>query len=132
MSQFDGRGEPWLRIVVESPPALQWCRSCGVVASSHGRRDVRLVDAPCLGRPLQLVWRKRMWRCAEPGCGVTSFTEEDLRLARPRALLTTRACRWAIGQLRREHASVQGLARQLGTTWRTVWTSIKPFLQERR
>jgi transposase len=31
--------------------------------------------------------------------------------------------------LRREHASVQGLARQLGTTWRTVWTSIKPLLE---
>ena len=44
-------------------------------------------------------------------------------------LLTARACRWAINQLRREHASVQGLARQLGTAWRTVWRSIKPLLE---
>jgi hypothetical protein len=28
-----------------------------------------------------------------------------------------------------EHASVHGLARQLGMTWRTVWRSIKPLLE---
>lgn len=39
-----------------------------------------------------------------------------------------RACRWAIGQMRRKHASVQGLARQLGTTWRCTW--IKPVLEQ--
>jgi hypothetical protein len=31
--------------------------------------------------------------------------------------------------LRREHASVRGIARQLGTTWNTVWTSIRPLLK---
>jgi hypothetical protein len=36
----------------------------------------------------------------------------------------------AVGQLRTEHASVLGLARQLGTTWRTVWRSIEPLLQQ--
>ena len=41
-----------------------------------------------------------------------------------------RSCWWAIGQLRVEHASVHGLARQLGTTWRTVWRSIKPLLEQ--
>ena len=40
-----------------------------------------------------------------------------------------RACWWAINQLRFEHASVLGLARQLGTTWRTLWRSIEPLLQ---
>ena len=50
-------------------------------------------------------------------------------MARPRALLTTRACRWAIEQIRREHASIHGLARQLGTTWDTVWSSIRPLLE---
>jgi len=88
-----------------------------------------LVDVPCFGRPVELVWRKRTWRCQEPACPTGSFTEQDEKLAAPRALLTTRACWWAITQLRREHASVQGLARQLGTAWRTVWTSIKPLLE---
>ena len=78
---------------------------------------------------MELVWRKRTWRCDEPMCAAGVFTEQHDALARPRAFLTARACRWAINQLRREHASVQGLARQLGTAWRTVWRSIKPLLE---
>jgi len=55
--------------------------------------------------------------------------EQDERVARPRGLLTVRACWWAIEQIRREHASVLGVARQLGTSWKTVWRSIEPLLQ---
>ncbi len=82
-----------------------------------------------MGRPVELVWRKRTWRCEDPDCPGGAFTEREDDLARPRALLTTRACWWAIGQMRREHASVQGLARQFGTAWRTVWRAIKPLLE---
>jgi transposase len=71
---------------------------------------------------------KRRWVCPEPTCPTRSFTEQDEQVARRRALLTSRACRWVIGQLRREHASVAGVARQLGTTWETVWASIQPVL----
>jgi transposase len=105
------------------------CGSCGVVAHSRGRREVVLVDAPCFGRPVRVVWRKRRWRCTETSCPVGTFTEQADAVARPRALLTTRACWWAIGQLRREHASISGIARQLGTTWNTAWGSIQPLLQ---
>lgn len=98
-----------VRVVIESPPALQGCH--------------------CFGRPVELVWRKRTWRCAEPRCAVGSWTEQHDDLAAPRALLSVRSCWWAIAQLRREHASVAGLARQLGTTWRTVWRSIEPLLE---
>ncbi|WP_051217697.1 transposase family protein [Nocardioides insulae] len=122
---------PFLRVMRESQPRLGACRSCGVVARSHGRRQVRLVDTPCLGRKTELVWRKRTWRCVEPFCPARSFTEQDARIASPRALHIARACTWAIRQLRREHASVAGLARQLGTAWRTVWESVKPLLQAR-
>ena len=117
-----------LRVGVESPPGPTGCRECGVVANSHGRRDVVLVDAPCFSRPVRLVWRKRTWRCIEPRCPVGTFTEQDETVSAPRALLTTRACWWAIGQVRREHASVLGVARQLGTTWNTVWSAIEPLL----
>jgi transposase len=121
-------GAGLLTVRVESPPGLMGCRSCGVVAHSRGRREVRLVDSPCFDRPVVVVWRKRTWRCPEPSCPVGVFTETDEQVARPRALLTTRACWWAIRQLRREHASVAGIARQLGTTWNTVWGSIQPLL----
>ena len=118
-----------VRITVESAPVLMGCPSCGVVAGSHGRRTVRLVDTPCFGAPTVVWWRKRTWACPEPACPVGVFTEQDEQVAKPRAMLTTRACRWVVEQLRREHASISGLARQLGTTWRTVWTSIAPILQ---
>ena len=47
----------------------------------------------------------------------------------PRARLSVRAIRWAIRQLRFAGATISGLARQLGTTWNTVWSHIKPCLQ---
>ena len=43
--------------------------------------------------------------------------------------MTARASWWAVRQMRREHASVLGLARQLGTTWKTVWRAVKPLLE---
>jgi transposase len=81
-----------LQVVVESPPRREGCRVCGVIAHSHGRRTVRLVDALCMGRPVEVVWRKRTWRCGEPTCPTGGWTELEGDLARPRALLTTRAC----------------------------------------
>ncbi len=121
--------EEHLRVRVESPPGPMGCPTCGVVVLSHGRREVELIDAPCFGRPVRVVWRKRTWWCPEPSCPVAVFTEQDDAIARPRGLLTVRASWWAVRQLRREHASVLGLARQLGTTWRTVWRSVRPLLE---
>jgi transposase len=118
-----------LTVTVESAAAVMGCPGCGVVVSGHGRVVVRLVDAPAMGRPVKIVWRKRRWVCREPACRVGSFVEQDDRIAAARAKLTVRARRWAIEQIRREHASVNGIRRQLGTGWRTVWESIKPLLQ---
>ncbi len=122
----DGGG---LTVTVESAAAPMGCWSCGVVAHVHGRVEVRLVDAPAMGRPVRLRWRKRRWICPEPGCPVGSFVEQDEQVAAPRARLTTRACWWAIEQIRREHASVNGIRRQLGTGWRTGWEAILPLLE---
>ena len=130
VEEVPSRRGPSLQVVVESPGRIEGCRQCGVVMGSHGRREVRVIDTPCFGRPVELVWRKRTWRCAEPECSGGLLTEQDDDVVRPRALLSTRACWWAIGQLRREHASVLGLARQLGTTWRTVWHAIAPLLEQ--
>jgi len=66
------RHDPGLVVTVESPPVPMGCPQCGVIAASHGRRSVVLVDAPAFGRPVRIEWRKRMWRCASwsarPGC----------------------------------------------------------------
>lgn len=39
--------------------------SCGVRATGHGRRAVEVRDLPIMGRPVRLVWRKRVWRCPD-------------------------------------------------------------------
>lgn len=124
------RDDRRLRVQVESsPPAVMGCPTCGVVAHAHGRQSVGLIDAPCFGSPVQVVWRKRRWLCPEPSCPTGTFLEQDPGIGGRRALLTTRAVGWAVGQMRRENASVQGLARQLGCAWKTLWRAIRPVLE---
>ena len=115
------RDDAGLRVEVESVrPEVVGCPACGVIAHAHGRQRVELIDAPCFTVLVRLWWWKRRWLCPEPMSPVTSFMEQDPDIARPRALLTARATSWAIGQMRRENASVQRMARQLGCTWRTL------------
>ncbi len=124
------RGDAGLRTEAESrPTAVMGCPANGATAHAPGRQRIELVDAPCFTTPVRLWWRKRRWVCPEPMCPVTSFMEQDPDVARCRAMLTSRAPRWEIGQMRRKNASVQGLARQLGCTWRTLRRGVKPVLE---
>ena len=85
------------RLVVGlSRATLMGCPTSAVVAHGRGRVLVRLVDAPSMGRPLSVVWRKRRWVCRDPGSPARTFVEQDELVAAPRSSLTTRACRWAI------------------------------------
>ena len=61
---------------VETGEDITGCPDCGVVAVGHGRRQVRLHDIPCFGRPVRLLWAKRVWRCPDRDCPRTTFTEE--------------------------------------------------------
>ena len=104
---FDGlhvtgveRTDTGLTVTVESPARAGGCPACGVIAASHGRRRVTLVDTPCFGRPVQLLWRKRAWCCAEPDCTVNGVTETHPEIAATRALRTVRAGWWAVVDVR--------------------------------
>ena len=77
---------------------------------------------------VRIVWRQRVWRCGDASCPRKTFVEQVPELVAPRGSITTRAIAWAIGQLRREHATIQGLARQLGTSWKTVSRAVEPEL----
>lgn len=77
VERYDGG---WLTITVESASAPMGCRACGVVAHARGRVEVRLVDAPAMGRPVRIVWRKRRWVCPEPACPVRSFALRGARV----------------------------------------------------
>ena len=84
---------------------------------------------PWAGVPARIRWFKRRWICRERTCETVTFLEHSEKVCAPRARLGVRAIRWAIRQLRFEGATISGLARQLGTTWNTVWSHIKPCLQ---
>ncbi|WP_282828802.1 helix-turn-helix domain-containing protein, partial [Gulosibacter sediminis] len=96
-------------------------------ATGRGRRRRLLHDVPGMTR-VRIVWRQRVWRCDESGCARQTFVEQLPSLVAPRGALTRRAVVWAVGQLRREHATIEGLRRQLGTSWKTVWRAVEPEL----
>lgn len=67
------------RVVVQSlaPPG---CPSCGVIATRvHARREQVVRDVPVAG-PVQVVWAKRRWVCAEVRCGRRTFWERSLQI----------------------------------------------------
>ena len=95
------------------------CGGCGGRVLSKGWKGVRLVDQPCFGRSVRMVWRKRRWVCPVAGCGVGSFTERAPWVAPVRARLTTRAARWATRQVG-EGRTVSEVAKELRCSWHTV------------
>lgn len=123
------RSPTCLTATVSTPRQLMGCPGCGVVAVGCGRRVRRLRDVPG-ALPVAVLWRQRTWRCPDAGCPVGVFVEQHPALVAPRGSLTVRAVTWAIGQLRYEHATIAGQARQLGTTWKTLWRAGEPRLVE--
>ncbi|WP_442921716.1 transposase, partial [Microbacterium sp. MRS-1] len=121
------RRDGLLIVTVSTPAAPTGCPLCGVVAIGRGRRRRVLHDVPGVTR-VRIVWRQRVWRCGDVGCAKKTFVEQLPSLVARRGSLTRRAVDWAIGQLRREHATIEGLRRQLGTSWKTVWRAVEPEL----
>jgi transposase len=113
-----------LVITVESGQLDAACPACGVMAVGHGRRVRVLHDAPCFGRITLLRWLVRIWRCREPLCPTTTFSEAH-DLAPPRMVLTTRAVAWATNALSYDDTTVSALARHLGVDWHTCWDAVE-------
>lgn len=74
--------EWWLKI--ESTTDVVGCTACGTRAVGHGRRKVRVRDLPVFGRPVVLVWAKRIWRCPDPDCDRNTWTGGTRRSSRVR------------------------------------------------
>jgi hypothetical protein len=68
-------GECWL--LVETTATVAGCPDCGVQAIGHGRSSVQVRDLPNGSGPVRLVWRKRRWKCPDPDCDRTTFTERS-------------------------------------------------------
>jgi transposase len=92
-------------------------------AELHGRRTVRVRDLPIGGHPVVLCWRKRIWRCGEPACGVRTWTEQTAAIG-PRAVLTERARVEACRRVGKDAHAVAAVARDLGVGWATVMRAV--------
>jgi transposase len=115
-----------LELLVESDEVVAGCPQCGVVATCHGRRDHLVRDIPAAGRPVLLVWRKRLWRCDEPRCPRRTWTETT-PLIRPRAALTERARWWACQRVGRYGDTVEAVRVELGVGWNTVMRAVREY-----
>jgi transposase len=115
-------GGEW-QLAVQTTATVIGCGGCGVRATPHGRRTVRVRDLPIGGRPVVLIWCKRLWRCGEPACGVRTWTEETAAIC-PRAVLTERARAEACRRVGKDAHAVAAVARDLGVGWATIMRAV--------
>lgn len=112
-----------VELLVETTSAPTSCPGCGVLAVPKDRRAVTVRDLPVGGRPVVLVWHKRIWCCPERLCPRRSWTETSPAV-RARATLTERARAWALVEVGRKGRSTAEVARELGVGWATVWRAV--------
>jgi transposase len=115
-------GGEW-QVTVQTTATVVGCQGCGMRAELHGRRMVRVRDLPLGGRPVVLAWRKRIWRCREPACGVRTWTEQVAAIG-PRVVLTERARAEACRRVGKDAHAVAAVARDLGVGWATVMRAV--------
>jgi transposase len=115
-----------LEQAVETTAAEDFCRGCGVQARLHDRRPTWVRDLPAGGRPVTLVWVKRVWRCVQPGCPVTTWTETSPAIT-PRASLTERARAEACRRVGQDGHSVAQVAKAFGVSWSTVMAAVRQY-----
>jgi transposase len=109
----DARGV-YLR--VETDQTVEGCPRYGVLATPHDRRVQLLHDAPFGHRRVRVAWVKRVCRCHEPACPVSTFTEQHA-LAAPRARLARRAVVWAAHALAEYDTTVAAMATLRSSVW---------------
>jgi transposase len=124
VSERDGEIEQ----AVESTADEGWCPACGVRARLHHRRPTWVRDLPAAGRPVTLVWVKRVWRCLEPRCAKQTWTETSEQI-RARCVLTERARREACRRVGEDGHTVAAVAADLGVGWGTVMTAVRDYGQ---
>ena len=94
------------------------------------RRDDRLRprprDLPVGGRPVTLVWVKRVWRCMEAACPVSTWSEVSAGI-RPRASWTERARAEACRRVGEDGHSVAQVASSFGVAWATVMDAVVEY-----
>lgn len=120
---FDDDSGEWF-LAVETTEDRAWCETCATRAVGHGRRRVVVRDLPIAGRPVRLVWAKRLWRCAEPACPARTWSEEVDEIG-PRAVLTERARAEICRRVGPEQHSVAQAVRDFGVSWHAAMAAVR-------
>src|SRR6476469_9707798 len=115
-----------LEQAIETTSRQDFCGGCGVQARLHDRRPTWVRDLPAAGRPVTLVWVKRIWRCVEPRCPVVTWSEASPAI-RPRASLTERARVEACRRVGQDGSSVAQVAADYGASWATVMAAVVEY-----
>jgi transposase len=122
VSDHDGE----IEYAIETTEAVVGCPDCGVLARLHDRRRTDVRDLPASGRPVTLVWIKRVWRCMEPDCPRQTWTETSEHI-RPRASLTERARREACRRVGQDGETVARVAGQYGAGWQAIMNAVVEY-----
>ncbi len=115
-----------LELLVETTESGTGCPRCGVVATLHDRKPRWVRDLPSGGRPVVLVWWKRVWRCEEP-CWEQRTWSETSPAIRRRAVLTERARAEACRRVGQDAHPVAQLAADLGVGGGTVMRAVGEY-----
>lgn len=124
VSEYEGEFEQ----AIETTADVGWCPSCGVQARLHDRRPTWVRDLPAAGRPVTVVWVKRVWRCHEPLCATVTWTEASETI-RARASMTERARAEACRRVGQDGHTVAAVAADLGAGWGTIMACVREYGQ---
>ncbi len=113
-----------LEQAIETTADLVGCPTCAAVAELHDRRPVWVRDLPSAGRPVTVVWIKRVWRCPHLLCPTRTWTESSESIA-ARASLTRRARAEICRRVGEDGASVAAVAREFGIGWGTAMAAVR-------
>jgi transposase len=112
--------------VVTDDPAAGCCPGCGTTSSSpKAWATTRPKDLPYGPAPVELVWRKRRWRCHDTDCARKTFTEA-IEAVPPRIRTTTRL-REAIAQGVEAGRAVDEVATSHGVSWPTAQRAVAAY-----
>ncbi|MEZ5312109.1 MAG: ISL3 family transposase [Microthrixaceae bacterium] len=114
-------GEWWLH--VETTASVVGCEDCGSRAVGHGRIRTPVRDLEISGRPTVLVWAKRRWRCPDPDCGRSTWSERSEQIA-PRAVMTERARKALAERVNIDGDTIAAAATEFGVGWHTANTAV--------
>ena len=112
--------------VVTDDPAAVCCPGCGTPSSSpKAWATTRPKDLPYGRDPVELVWRKRRWRCRNSGCRRKTFTESIEEV--PPRMRTTARLREAIAEGVEAGRAVDEVATAHRVSWPTAQRAVAVY-----